>query len=926
MDKYELNLKIEQIKKLAAKKSYKQAAAVASEINWIKVKDWSALATVINVQEAVGDYAEARDMAILAYNRNLGGRKLVYKLTELFIKLGEFEEAEELYEEYEKMSQHDSNRYILYYDLRKAQGASDTELVGILEEYKEQELDEHYMYELAALYAKTSRKEECIKLCDELALLFQDGIYVEKALALKEELGVKLTSVQKKIQKDAVQKRNDLEAVREALYREQKELARMQQDDIADVFNEEESEDNEYEEAESGLYDEYNSDSAEDYDDVQGDDDIEEQDYEAVSEYDDVQDYESADEYQDYSQEQEAEGIDAFESDDEPVGAKPKIPETLRELIANAKQKIENSYDRINRENEEERLEEEKQEVIRQIEERENSMEIEVEIPSYNLYDTQNIQEQLAKNLSEYLDDDDDEVNMLRPAQKESRSDVESEAGNQTESVRDASADAAADEQIEGQLSLADWLVSVKEEKYGKQNTREYSREELERMLDEKDEKSAAYEKLLAEQKRIAKEEGKELDENEAHIKARTQMMLHAAKTDLAIRTGKATLKLEEAIANLKEAAAIAGGQENAANTDNNNNTTEAEPENAVEENEVISLNTASFEPVTDEVVKKYNNKTASQESESNLYDTVAFSAIVNESEIEKASMNQASNVRPFERTVSEETVSEAKASNSKTSEEVKGGVLTGELAKMFRRYREMPGLEAQIAELLLELDEEMQISTSSYGNILISGNSSSDKTDLARTIVRAINYLHPDNTKKIAKTTGDSINSRGLIKAMGKLRGTALIVEGAGTIQPKRIAEIMSCLDQETDRMIVIFEDSDREMDLLLKFNPDLVKKFNHRIVLKQYTVNELVEMARTFARKRQYEVDDDALLELYLKIDRLHTATDNIKLDDIKDIINRAIENSERRASKKFFGGIKKKRGENGDIFFLSEADFRD
>ena len=279
MDKYELNLKIEQIKKLAAKKSYKQAAAVANEINWIKVKDWSALATVINVQEAVGDYAEARDMAILAYNRNLGGRKLVYKLTELFIKLGEFDEAEELYEEYEKMSQHDSNRYILYYDLRKAQGASDTELVGILEEYKEQELDERYMYELADLYAKTSRKEECIKLCDELALLFQDGIYVEKALGLKEQLGVKLTSVQKKIQKDAVQKRNDIEAVREALYREQKELARIQQDDIADVFNEDEGEvgeetENEEYSGEIGEYDEADEkddDNALEYDGALGD-------------------------------------------------------------------------------------------------------------------------------------------------------------------------------------------------------------------------------------------------------------------------------------------------------------------------------------------------------------------------------------------------------------------------------------------------------------------------------------------------------------------------------------------------------------------------------------------------------------------------------------------------------------------------------
>ena len=67
-------------------------------------------------------------------------------------------------------------------------------------------------------------------------------------------------------------------------------------------------------------------------------------------------------------------------------------------------------------------------------------------------------------------------------------------------------------------------------------------------MLDEKDEKSAAYERLMEEQKEIAKANGSEFNEEEARLKAREKMMLHAAKTDLAIRTGKATVKLEEAV------------------------------------------------------------------------------------------------------------------------------------------------------------------------------------------------------------------------------------------------------------------------------------------------------------------------------------------------------------------------------------------
>ena len=188
------------------------------------------------------------------------------------------------------------------------------------------------------------------------------------------------------------------------------------------------------------------------------------------------------------------------------------------------------------------------------------------------------------------------------------------------------------------------------------------------------------------------------------------------------------------------------------------------------------------------------------------------------------------------------------------------------------------------------------------------------------------MNYLYPEHTRKIAKTTGDSINNRGLAKAMNKLKGTALIVEGAGAIQPKRMSEMLECLEQDTERMIVILEDSDAEMNVLLNFNPEMTQKFNHRIVLKQYTVNELVEMARKFARKRQYEVSDDALLELYLKIDKLRNNVDNIRMDDIKEIINHAIVKAEKRGSKRFFGGLKRKRGENGDVTILVEADFKD
>ena len=950
VDKYEFNIKLEQIKKLAAKKEYKQAAQIAKEMNWNKVKDWSTLATVINVQEAAGDYEEARDMAILAYNRNLGGRKLIYKLTEFFIKVNDFENAEELYKEYAKISAHDVNRYILYYDLRRAQGAPDTELVKILEDYKESEIDEKYMYELANLYYKTGRREDCIKTCDNLVLWFQDGIYVENAVRLKEKLGVNLSNTQRRILGEINARKSDEEANKERMFMEQKELARLKKDEVGDVLEADELKKTESDsvkeqpasEAKENIASEHDNDSSEDSDELSIDlvqnnqnSALKESIVKAIERQNEAN-KEAAAAIAENKEKQKA-------AEDNPAGCLSdslsdssdnsfsenvsKASLSLKELIENAKKKIENSCEKISREDEEEA----RRVAQKRIDEQADAINIEVSVPNYSIYDTHNIQEELAKNVKNLFEDEQEET--FRPPfeRKDSRNNenvdktLAKTASAETDSEQPYNDDQTEDEQIEGQLSITDWIESVREEKYGKQDTREFSKAELERMLDEKDEKSKAYERIIARKKEEALNKGTEFDEVEAKRLAEAEVALDSARRDLAMRTGKAAFILEQntvkELKNAEEEAAkeVINTSDMAAQTPQNNSKVVnfdslVEKDNKDDLNEELSLDTAKLSPVTDEMLKEYEQKQDKVDEASYAADSIAVQ--VNET---AASYSETASV------YSDSDSKEGKQMDD-MDEEQSEKKLSGELAKIFRKYREMPGLEAQLVELFESLDKEMNMKTSACGNILISGNSSSDKTDLARTIVRAINYVYPDKPKKIAKTSGESINQRGIVKAMGKLKGTALIVEGAGTIQPKRINEIVSCLNEETDRMIVIFEDSDAEMNVLLNFNPELTKTFNHKITLKQYNVNELVEMAKRFARKRQYEVGDDALLELYLKIDKLHNINDNIKLDDIKEVVNKAIANSERRASRKFFGGLKKKRSDTGDVIFLTEADFKD
>lgn len=954
VDKYEFNIKLEQIKKLAAKKEYKQAAQIAKEMNWNKVKDWSTLATVINVQEAAGDYEEARDMAILAYNRNLGGRKLIYKLTEFFIKVNDFENAEELYKEYAKISAHDVNRYILYYDLRRAQGAPDAELVKILEDYKESEIDEKYMYELANLYYKTGRREDCIKTCDNLVLWFQDGVYVENAVKLKEKLGVNLSNTQRRILGEINARKSDEEANKERMFMEQKELARLKKDEVGDVLEADELKKTEPDsikeqpasEVKENIASEHDNDSSEDSDELSIDlvqnnqnSALKESIVKAIERQNEAN-KEAAAAIAENKEKQKA-------AEDNPAGSLPdslseslsdssdnsfsenvsKASLSLKELIENAKKKIENSCEKISREDEEEA----RRVAQKRIDEQADAMNIEVSVPNYSIYDTHNIQEELAKNVKNLFEDEQEET--FRPPfeRKDSRNNenvdktLAKTASADTDSEQPYNDDQTEDEQIEGQLSITDWIESVREEKYGKQDTREFSKAELERMLDEKDEKSKAYERIIARKKEEALNKGTEFDEAEAKRLAEAEVALDSVRRDLAMRTGKAAFILEQntvkELKNAEEEAAkeVINTSDMAAQTPQNNSKVVnfdslVEKDNKDDLNEELSLDTAKLSPVTDEMLKEYEQKQDKVEEASYAADSIAVQ--VNET---AASYSETASV------YSDSDSKEGKQMDD-MDEEQSEKKLSGELAKIFRKYREMPGLEAQLVELFESLDKEMNMKTSACGNILISGNSSSDKTDLARTIVRAINYVYPDKPKKIAKTSGESINQRGIVKAMGKLKGTALIVEGAGTIQPKRINEIVSCMHEETDRMIVIFEDSDAEMNVLLNFNPELTKTFNHKITLKQYNVNELVEMAKRFARKRQYEVGDDALLELYLKIDKLHNINDNIKLDDIKEVVNKAIANSERRASRKFFGGLKKKRSDTGDVIFLTEADFKD
>lgn len=215
MDKYEFNIKVEQIKKMVSRGDYETAMKIADTIDWRRVRNVNILSMVATIYEKNEEYQEAKDILLLAFERAPIGKRLLFKLAELAIKEGSFQEAEDYYREFCDLAPDDPRQYILRYLILGAKGAPAEQLIHTLEQYCNIELDEKWLYELAELYAEAGMGELCIMACDKIMLMFGLGKYVEKAMELKIQFAP-LT----KYQMDLVENRDKYEARLKAVEQE----------------------------------------------------------------------------------------------------------------------------------------------------------------------------------------------------------------------------------------------------------------------------------------------------------------------------------------------------------------------------------------------------------------------------------------------------------------------------------------------------------------------------------------------------------------------------------------------------------------------------------------------------------------------------------------------------------------------------------
>ncbi|MDO4617201.1 MAG: hypothetical protein Q4B03_07065 [Lachnospiraceae bacterium] len=187
MDKTEYQLKLNEITDCVQNREYGAALKIVEEIDWKRVKSIRTLSMVADIYEVNRDYRNCKRILLLAYEKTSIGKNLLFRLTEISLKLKEMEDAEKFYKQYLEVAPNDNARHLLKYKLLKAKDAPIEERIRVLETYKEYEYTERWAYELAELYHKAGMDKECIDACDDMILWFSEGRYVLKAMELKKQ-------------------------------------------------------------------------------------------------------------------------------------------------------------------------------------------------------------------------------------------------------------------------------------------------------------------------------------------------------------------------------------------------------------------------------------------------------------------------------------------------------------------------------------------------------------------------------------------------------------------------------------------------------------------------------------------------------------------------------------------------------------------
>ena len=956
MDKSEYKLRAEEIKDLISRGEYAQAAEIADTIDWRRVKSVMMLCTISDLYKINRRYEDARDMLLLAYERRPGGRTICYSLCELSIKMEEYVQAIEYYKEFVQVAPKDPGRYILQYKLYEAQDVSLEERIAVLEELKKRDYREKWAYELAYLYHRVGLAARCVEECDELILWFGEGKYVIKAMELK-MLHQPLTPEQQ----EKYDHRFDAPGTQQYSqnYAQDPGYGQNETYDPNQGYAQDGSYDPNQGYAQGGSYDP-NQGYAQDgsYDPNQG--------YAQDGSYDQNQGYVQDGGYepnQGYVQEETYEQVTGDTRVYEPM--QPVQPQQAPAQPAeddfdiHVKTMDVGQYNTINLQEE---LAAGLREVLSEDHAKETSDSITRSIVAPMIdpgdSDTESLDYPEIADVSE--DDLEPETEQMESSevffgetgeigdlsqvpQVETeeilpeepvvarRTDVVPELSEVQktpevqEIVKEPETQKVPEAPVEPPKELADVLA---QESDGQISLVMPEAESIEKQITGQ----MNIEDILAEWERKKKENlEKREEEVRQHVLQQTGAMF--TEFEQAVRDGLLE-KLE------KEKAA---------------DTADTVAEDTTDTDEVEELEEITEEPATEEPVEELTEAAPAEEAEQEPVEELPEEDTVEELAEEPAYEPEAeefeepaepeAEIYEQEEIVDEEQAEPEGAMDDEPVEEPTAEVVESvdgeapeqperpaverdkaKVRALTREERELyaPFIQSRSAreQLVKAIDN---ISLAAYtGNVIITGEEGMDTLSLAKNMVREIQATDSNFSGKVAKISGHALNKKDTADTLSKLKNGALIICKASEMNDATANVLHKALQQESQGIVIILEDTKRDIDKFLEKHEKLRECFTARMDVEALSNNTLVAFGKQYAREMEYSIDELGELALHTRIEDMQTIDHVVTVVDVKQIVDEAIAHANKKTLKHFFDVLFAKRYDDEDMIILTEKDF--
>ena len=982
MDKYEYRVKTEQMLDHLEKKEYQQAKEIADGIDWRRVKNASMLNTVSEIYEYNGEFKKGRDILFLAFDRAPGSRKIVYRLGTLALKIKDIREATDCYEEFVKLAPKDPNQYILKYKILRTQGASLTDQITALEEFKKAEYIEKWAYELAKLYDEAGMTAECLEECDDLILWFSEGKYVYLAMELKMKYKPLTPLQQEKYDSrpGAVKKKPEPEKQPESTLEEvddeneynegTEETVDVQEEPVREPVTErvDESEVQEIPPQEVPMQEtvvqeeipqEVPMQETVVQEEIPQEEIVEEAAEEVVEEEPVYTETEEAAEEHGSTIKQVVTGATLEEALAQGMAVangitieEEAMKEREDEILANGQMMIDD--------------------ILQKWEEKQKDHEAAIE-------------KQKAKD-EERLQKEREQA---RIRQEEERREVERKAA-EAEARRKAEEEEAARKAAEEEARR-----KAEEEAARKAAEEEAARKAAEEEARRKAEEEAARKAAEEEARRKAEEEAaRKAAEEEARRKAEEEAARKAAEEEA--EPISKTQRIPDDIVRLMEEMENEESEEELYEEDfeDGSETEEDFIEGIEEELSGIDMSGSSFEEADfdDEDFEEadFEDEDFEEEDEEDFEDEDFEEADFEEEDFEDEDFEEAgfeeedfdadfADVEDEEEDFDDdfadvddeetdfddedleieddEEADEELEIEEPSEEEIqarikksKGGVpfdtgfvvtgrydlsatseiglkagLTEEQKKLFSYFVPVRGMSEQIVEVLDNDRRAQREGTSKTGNLLVIGRKGSGKTVLAVDIVKAIQKQRSLKQGKVAIVTGESLNKKELTNIIQKLRGGAIIIEHAGKLNARTVKELNYLMEKKTGELLFVLEDQRKPLERLMTANPEFKKKFSSKLELPVFINDELVTFGQTYAKENGYKLDEMGILALYSRIDVMQREDHAVSVAEVKEIMDEAISHSQKANVKHLARRVFGKGTDDSDRIILKEEDFR-